>query len=389
MVGRCRALPLVSKEARVSTESQLRGYLLEEALAWLLRNAGYRLLVHESQDKEELKQNGNGLCVKGRGAEHQVDVLGEFAFTPAFSFPIRLFLEAKFTSRKTDLKAVRNAHGIVHDINENFVHGPGQRLRKRFRYVYALFSAKGFTKEAQDFALAQQISLVDLSGASFSWLRAAVENAAADLYRIQETHRARQFPVNWARGQARRLLHTMPELPFEMDPYPETAASRFAEAAYDVLTAFSASLLGRQHNELLLGFPSAPFVLPLATDDIEGFLAYSTAKPEHRIQLRRTDHSNMAEWMVSPADTPWDDYPAARADLFFPHETEGYTLTFNLPDELQSCISQDEEYRISRTKAVQRQPLSHILIYPLEDDTLQTFQLRYEPGDLRRQPNQG
>lgn len=28
----------------------LRGYLLEEALAWLLRNTGYRLLVHDSQD---------------------------------------------------------------------------------------------------------------------------------------------------------------------------------------------------------------------------------------------------------------------------------------------------------------------------------------------------
>ena len=28
----------------------LRGYMLEEALAWLLRNMGYRLLVHDSQD---------------------------------------------------------------------------------------------------------------------------------------------------------------------------------------------------------------------------------------------------------------------------------------------------------------------------------------------------
>jgi hypothetical protein len=30
--------------------------------------------------------------VRGRGANHQVDVLGEFAFTPAFSLPIRLSL---------------------------------------------------------------------------------------------------------------------------------------------------------------------------------------------------------------------------------------------------------------------------------------------------------
>lgn len=88
----------------MSTPAQLRGYLLEEALAWLLRNSGYRLLVDQSQDPDELVLNGNGLCVKGRGAEHQVDVLREFAFTPAFSLPIRLFLEAKFTRPPQPIK---------------------------------------------------------------------------------------------------------------------------------------------------------------------------------------------------------------------------------------------------------------------------------------------
>lgn len=81
-----------------------------------------------------------------------MEVLGNFAFTPAFSLPIRLFLEAKFIGQKTRITAVRNEHGVIYDINENFVRGPDQRLRKRFRYVYALFSAKGFTKEAQEYA---------------------------------------------------------------------------------------------------------------------------------------------------------------------------------------------------------------------------------------------
>ena len=95
----------------VISEAQLRGYLLEEALAWLMRYSGYRPLVRQSQDPDELVQRGNGLRVSGRGAEHQVDVLGEFAFTPAFSLPIRLFLEAKFKAEKTPLRDVRNAHG--------------------------------------------------------------------------------------------------------------------------------------------------------------------------------------------------------------------------------------------------------------------------------------
>ena len=72
----------------------LRGYLLEEALAWLLRNTGYRLLVHKNQDPDELVMKGDTLFVQGRGTTHQVDVLGESALTPAFSLPIRMFIEA-------------------------------------------------------------------------------------------------------------------------------------------------------------------------------------------------------------------------------------------------------------------------------------------------------
>lgn len=285
-------------------ESQLRGYLLEEALAWLLRNSGYRLLVDESQDPVELVGSGSALRVKGRGAEHQVDVLGEFVFTPAFSLPIRLFLEAKFTRYKTDLPVVRNAHGVVHDINENFVHGPGQRLRKRYRYVYTLFSAKGFTKDAQDYALAQQISLVDLSGASFAWLRNSIEAAAADIHSRLRRFHVERSPVGWMRGQLRQMLDTMPVLAGESMPYPETGAHLFADAAAPVLSALAGILRDRERSELLLGFPSAPFVLPLATGDVGRFLAYASTDPDHQVQVRRVGKGSAAEWIVTPADRP-------------------------------------------------------------------------------------
>jgi hypothetical protein len=85
-------------------------------------------------------------------------VLGEFAFTPAFSLPIWLFLEAKFTRTSCRLPVVRSAHRVIHDINENFVQSGKSRARRRYQYAYALFSASGFTREAQDFALAHQIS---------------------------------------------------------------------------------------------------------------------------------------------------------------------------------------------------------------------------------------
>src|SRR5690606_26207105 len=99
----------------------LKGYLLEEAPAWLLRTSGYRLLT-EADDTARppwkvLEKRKHGLVVRGRGAWHQADALGEFPYVPPFSLPIRLFAEAKFTSPPVGLSVVRNGHGVVHDLN--------------------------------------------------------------------------------------------------------------------------------------------------------------------------------------------------------------------------------------------------------------------------------
>jgi hypothetical protein len=92
----------------------LRGYLLEEALAWLLRNAGYRLLVSDSDDSEALETAGHTLLVKGRGAVHLVGVLGEFELTPAFSLPVRLFLKATYTRHDRGSSRARTVRSVRH-----------------------------------------------------------------------------------------------------------------------------------------------------------------------------------------------------------------------------------------------------------------------------------
>ena len=97
----------------------LRGYILEEVLAYLIRNTGYRLLVDERQDPQELDWKHNGLVVIGRGSVHQVDVLGELAWIPAFTYPLRLFVEAKFRKSRTSIGVVRNIVGTLLDVNQN------------------------------------------------------------------------------------------------------------------------------------------------------------------------------------------------------------------------------------------------------------------------------
>ena len=58
-------------------------------------DAPHELLVSADQDPEELiAAQGNELKVRGSGTTHQVDALGQFAYAPAFSLPMRLCLEA-------------------------------------------------------------------------------------------------------------------------------------------------------------------------------------------------------------------------------------------------------------------------------------------------------
>jgi len=147
----------------------LRGYILEEVLAYLVRDTGYELLVDERQDPTWLERRGNGLVVKGRGGEHQVDVLGQLTWVPTFTFPLRLFIEAKFRSEPTGIEVIRNAIGVVLDINQNNLRNKGQApVVQNYQYVYTICSTSGFRDSAQDMALAHQISLIDIGGPDYA-----------------------------------------------------------------------------------------------------------------------------------------------------------------------------------------------------------------------------
>ena len=348
----------------MATRAMLRGYLLEETLAWLLRESGYQLLVDAVQDPVELVADGSTLRVRGRGAVHQVDVLGEFPFTPAFSLPVRLFLEAKFYKTPCRLEVVRNAHGVVHDVNENFVTLPGtRRPRPRFKYSYALFSANGFTAEAQGYALAHQISLIDLSGESFGWLRSFIHRTATELFDAQAQFYVTTFPVTWMRAEIRSALGTGVE---GIVSSATTSAAGFQSAAAAVLAAFTAELMQQSDRELLLGFPAAPFVLPLAAADKSRFLAFADAHPDHAVRLRRTGQAEGSEWTVSPRLDP-----------------DAYHLSFKLPDHVEEWIGDVAGKERQRTQAIKEQFLAAITVYRMHQlEGVRSYLLRYEPGEL-------
>ncbi|NUB25305.1 hypothetical protein [Azospirillum brasilense] len=205
--------------------SSLKGYILEETLAFLIRNVGYRLLADAVEDAYELRKAPHGLTVRGRGWWHQADVLGELIWNPAFTHPIRLFVEAKWRGvrpprgdgleerdpQRVGIDVVRQAVGIVEDLRQNItmtrVSDPCvaedcpaeleyRGRTRRYDYRYAIFSTSGFTKDAVRYALAHQVSLIDLSLPHFNDLRRVIDQVGNQVFRQLEHFTAQGAPLD-------------------------------------------------------------------------------------------------------------------------------------------------------------------------------------------------
>lgn len=351
---------------------QLRGYVLEEVLARLLYDSGYRLLVSETQDPEALKRGAHGLLVRGRGTDHQADALGELTLPAPFSLPLRLFVEAKYRTMKTGLGDVRNAHGVIHDVNEHHsTASAGSRAipMRRYHYRYALFSTSGFTKPAQQFALAQQISLVDLSSSGFSRLLGAVDHTAHEIYDLARNAPVSPLPIGQIRTALRLAFNTWTDREsdeIETEHFGEALdfqrrASRARQAEElnpaqreaaalprDRLAFLSAESAGQLSENLVFAFPSAPFVLALRPADLFALDTYVT---RHGVEIDVniqfvTRRAVTGDWMIVPAD-------GSRA----------FELQFSLPALLEDWLLYDERAVGRRARGIKANLLSSISLF--------------------------
>jgi len=148
--------------------SQIQGAIFEEVVAVLLGNTGYRRVTSRHYGIDDtISINGNGeIFVEGRGAQHQVDVLMDFPFTPSFNYPIRMFVEAKCYREENTIPIhiVRNAVGTLKDIQEFWTRQMiDNAVTLRRHYCYTLFSTSDFSKPAIEYGYSQGIFLVSLS----------------------------------------------------------------------------------------------------------------------------------------------------------------------------------------------------------------------------------
>lgn len=253
----------------------LSGFVLEELVAALLGASGYRLLVDPSQDPVALCAGPNGLRIRGRGADHQVDVLGQFLTDVPFSYPVRLFVEAKCRHEKTGLGDVRNALGVINDVNEHYSDvtaraALGKGGYERFHYRYALFSTSGFTADAVKYAFAQQISLVDLSDAAFRSLGDSARQAASEMRAAAVTHGYSTFPVRMMREEIRRTFGVG-------GPHPAADEEEDGDSpGVDIPgpglrgdLAGVAAALSEREEMLVVGLGPSPFLVVFKPDNVE------------------------------------------------------------------------------------------------------------------------
>src|SRR5712664_1249051 len=148
--------------------TNIRGMLLEEALLHLLESTGYRTVLSRGADPT-LFDGPAGLKVRGRGSDHQIDAISDFQAPPPFSHPQRLLVEAKCFDPgvRVGLPIVREAVGILKDVTEFWMVAGGDIPKQRYHCQYAVFSATGYTSEAQRFAFAQDIYLIPLAASRF------------------------------------------------------------------------------------------------------------------------------------------------------------------------------------------------------------------------------
>jgi Restriction endonuclease len=367
-------LVIAAERLFMVSESALRGYVLEEILARLLSRSGYRLLVEASQDADALKDGRHGLLVRGRGSDHQADALGELLIPTPFSLPLRLFVEAKFRGRPVGIADVRNALGVINDVNEHFASdAPRDFPLRRHHYRYVLFSASGFTEDAQKYALAHQISLIDLQGPAFADLRAITEQTTRDLLKLAEQADLVQFPLGQMRRVLRVALATWAPGGESSDTTFEGAYARSAqvqqvpdgEADYrlpaEALADIAAKLSEDLDDILILGFPQGPFVLVLQADDPAAFTQFlrdwQSAEIDVDIRYAPATADKPGEWAIAPLP-----------------ERDDLVVRFGIPPLLESWLLAEDAAELERATQAERMLFSTITIFR---DGNRALQLRY------------
>lgn len=319
-------------------KSQFRGLLLEDAISKLLEVNGYHLITQLEQSIDDLEQLHNGLNVIGRGGSHQFDSLGQFKWTPPFTYPIRLFVEAKFRKGTAGIDLVRKGVGILVDLNHNYttVNVDNHTLSlPRYDYHYAIFSTSGFSINAIKMAIAHKIHLIDLSGDEYSFLVNSIKQFADNIFNyLGKPEDMSPFDAKIIRKTFRKIIGLSLgkfEEEYEYNQYVQRGLinSRISYKELFIVIKNSGKEVQMEvsHIEsIYLATTKTPFLIALTPDNNNAFKKSLSNNPRQEASIIWTEEN--AEWKIIPRN---DDY----------------SLSFTLPLVIAKYIFDDNKNDIA------------------------------------------
>lgn len=301
----------------MATISQIRGMLLEEALLYLLRLSGYRTVekaVHNGVHDETLNDGRNGLEVLGRGEKHQIDAVADLIYTPPFSNPQRLLLEAKYQSkRRTGILVIRNAVGVRKDVDEYWFSRDGVSIKSRYCYQYAVFSNSGYTANAERYAYAHNIYLISLENNLFIQpIIQSISNLTSESFEAKSENKI-YVDLSYLRREIRRNLQNywQEEIYEEVDGVTDRAIELINDF-YSNCMKVRGAVLGMIANQ----FPI--FLIPAPDTDI----SYLEANNVYSARIKNCE----GKWYLS-FDFPHDG-------LRYSPNKKVFEFSFDLPPNL-------------------------------------------------------
>lgn len=308
-------------------KAQLKGYLLEEAVAYLVRNSGYTLLTRADENGTGLQVRGNTLYACGRGALHQADVLGQLSHTSAFTCPMRLFVEVKCRRETTGISDVRNAVGVINDLNQLAVPlKRGNRVAvQRYTYNYALFSTSGFSPEAVDMAFAHGIALAVLATERFRRLAQRADEAAEKMLGQLAAW------IEPSDQDASLVWEVRKHIREQCGLAPCEAAPCSSVLDQPRLNSLKDYALGeyieeiKEMGEVFIGALGGPFVFFLEIGDPEGFWAFAEDHPVHDCRMEKREgsrDSGAQSYIIYPAVADAVTRPPYRLEFAIPFNVE-------------------------------------------------------------------
>jgi hypothetical protein len=335
----------------LSNKNQIKGYVLEEVVSYLVRNSGYQILTPFSSNSDpDLLVIGDDIKVRGRGSTHQVDVLGELDIPLAFTFPLRIFVEAKcYEDRKVGLNIIRNAVGTIMDVNQNYLPRIEKEPRIKYHYSYVIFSTSGFSRNALDMAAAHQISIVDFSSQPFSALVSAIDNFSnfiAGSKNIEKVSTLRWLIRSLLNESDSTYLPLLTSLELQNKPVSGNGGTlslnEYKQEFGKILGSFD---IDKNGDYLFLGFSYGPFLLVMKAENRLKFLNFIKSHPKHNVNIH-FNSNKVKIWYIEPQE-----------------HKDAYRLYFSLPEILGDWIFYNEEERLKRAREVKALIFSKLTIF--------------------------